>query len=65
MEGIVIPAQDAADRQGGYDAAMNARPYAVPPSIKDRTCWIAGYMEGTPQPRKRAKAAPTDPTDRA
>jgi hypothetical protein len=43
-------AQDEADRQRGYDAAMNARPYAVPPSI--RTCWIAGYMEATPQSRR-------------
>ena len=65
MAGIMILAQGEADRQRGYDAAMNARPNAVPPSIKDRTCWIAGYIEGTPQPRKRAKAAPTDPTDRA
>jgi hypothetical protein len=56
--------QDEADRQRGYDAAMNARPYALPPGIKNGAAWIAGYMEGTAA-RRKAKAPPTDPTDRA
>lgn len=44
--------QDEADRTRGYDAAMNARPYALPPGIKNRAAWIAGYMEGTAARRK-------------
>jgi len=49
--------QHEADWQRGYDAAINARPYAVPKGVKDPLGFARGYAEGSAVRRKAIKVA--------
>jgi hypothetical protein len=52
-----IVEQHEPDWQRGYDAAMNARPYMMPETVKDQLGFARGYAEGSAVRRKAIKVA--------